>query len=68
MSGSDVSTASQSEQPANAYRLRCTACSFETVVEGNSLDALNAADGHKEAHEGDRRDHFVNFAIDRSKR
>lgn len=66
MAQSDASTAPQREEAttANTYSLSCNDCSFETAVEGDVYDALEAADAHQEEYGVAFTDHFVDFRME----
>lgn len=54
-------TADASEASSGrTYELTCTGCQFETVVEGDALEALDVAEAHEETH-GTASGHFVNL-------
>lgn len=55
----------ESEEPASdlTYELTCTDCAYETTVEGDVHDALDAAKLHQEAHENTATGHFVDFEL-----
>lgn len=55
--------ATEQSTTANVYRLRCTDCSFETTVNGDSYDALKAAAAHQGEYGESSGDHFVNFEV-----
>lgn len=61
----DAADPSDGTGDTRTFRLRCTDCSFETTVEGDSRDALDVADAHQAEHGEPLADHFVNFtAVD----
>lgn len=45
----------------DVYELTCTDCPFETTVEGDCFDAIDAAEAHQEEHGISPMDHVVNF-------
>lgn len=53
----------RADEPETAltYDLSCVDCSFETTVEGDAFDVLDAAQVHEKNHESDAVDHFVEF-------
>lgn len=43
------------------YRLNCTACSFEAVLDIDVDDVFDVIEDHQEEYEADRSEHFVDF-------
>lgn len=46
------------------YRLDCTSCSFEAVVEGDLDDAYDLIEEHEEKYADREDDHFVDLETD----
>lgn len=47
--------------PNMTYRLNCTACSFETMLDIDVDDVFDVIEDHQEEHEADTSEHFVDF-------
>ncbi|WP_232700498.1 hypothetical protein [Halobacterium wangiae] len=54
-------TENTSNGTERTYKLDCTACSFETVVEGDLDDAYDLIEEHEEKYETTKRNHFVDL-------
>jgi hypothetical protein len=69
MMQSDLSTASQREEPAtaNTYKLSCVDCSFETTVRGDIYDTMDVVDTHQEEYGTSLTGHFVNFQMEQQR-
>lgn len=58
-----MTTGANESTTINTYELTCNDCTFETTVEGDIFDALDAADTHQEEHGETLTGHFVNFEL-----
>lgn len=56
-----MNTRTDETAPTHSYELRCVDCPFETTVEGDVFEVLDAADSHREEHAADGFRHFVEF-------